>query len=142
MLHEGAAVCARRIAKAKRPSISLINHHHALESAGGRVWTGEDALKAGLVDRIGGLAESVATARELAKIPPERATALVPFPAERDFFEIVTEELFGTSAPATRRGVATLLRAVDTVAPLAERLAPLIEARERRLLAPEAMQVR
>jgi protease-4 len=111
-------------------------------AAGGRVWTGEDALKAGLVDRIGGLAEAVATARELAKIPPERATALVPFPAERDFFEIVTEELFGTSAPATRRGVATLLRAVDAIAPLAERLAPLIEARERRLLAPEAMQVR
>jgi protease IV len=111
-------------------------------AAGGRVWTGEDALKAGLVDRIGGLTESIATAKELAKIAPERATALVPFPAERDFFEIVSEELFGTSAPATRRGVATLLRAADALAPLAERLAPMVDARERRLMAPEAVQVR
>jgi protease-4 len=108
-------------------------------AAGGRIWTGEDALKAGLVDKIGGLAEAVATAKELAKIAPERATALVPFPAERDLFELFTEELFGVRAPAARRGVANLLRAVDAVAPLAERLAPVLDARERRLLAPEVV---
>ena len=106
-------------------------------AAGGRVWTGEDALKAGLVDRLGGLAEAVAVAKELAEIAPEQEVALVPFPAERDLFELVTDELLGASAPATRRSLATLLRAVDAVAPLAERLAPMIEARERRLLAPE-----
>jgi hypothetical protein len=86
---------------------------------------------------MGGLAEAVASAKELAKIAPERATALVPFPAERDFFELFTEELIGVRAPATRRAVATLLRAVDAVAPLAERLAPMLDARERRLLAAE-----
>jgi protease-4 len=108
-------------------------------AAGGRIWTGEDALKAGLVDRIGGLAEAVATAKELAEIPPERAAALVPFPAEQDFFELFAEELIGVRAPQTRRAVATLLRAVDAVAPLAERLAPMVDARERRLLAPEVV---
>jgi protease IV len=109
-------------------------------AAGGRVWTGEDAVKAGLVDRIGGLAEAVATAKDLAKIAPERETALVPFPAERDFFELFTEELFGVRAPATRRAIATLLRAVDAVAPLAERVAPMVDARERRLMAPEVVR--
>jgi protease-4 len=108
-------------------------------AAGGRVWTGEDALKAGLVDKIGGLAEAIATAKELAKIEPERAAALVPFPAERDLFEIFTEELIGVRAPATRRAIATVLRAVDAVAPLAERLAPMVDARERRLMAPEVV---
>ena len=111
-------------------------------AAGGRIWTGEDALKAGLVDKIGGLAEAVATAKELAEIAPERAAALVPFPAERDFFEIFTEELFGVRAPVTRRAVATVLRAVDAVAPLAERLAPMVDARERRLMAPEVVRAR
>merc|ERR1711968_263877 len=33
--------------------------------AKGRVWTGSDALKAGLVDALGGLKESIAAAREL-----------------------------------------------------------------------------
>ena len=111
-------------------------------AAGGRIWTGEDALKMGLVDKIGGLAQAVATAKELAGIPPEREAALVPFPAERDLFEIFTEELIGVRAPATRRAVVMLLRAVDAVAPLAERLAPIVDARERRLLAPEVAQVR
>lgn len=36
--------------------------------AGGRVWTGEQALENGLVDELGGLYEAIAKARELAKI--------------------------------------------------------------------------
>lgn len=105
-------------------------------AAGGRIWTGEDALKAGLVDRIGGLMEAVAVAKDLAEIAPEREVALVPFPAERDLFEIWAEELFGTKAPATRRSIASLLRAIHAVAPFAERLAPMVEGRDQRLMAP------
>lgn len=105
-------------------------------AAGGRIWTGEDALKAGLVDRIGGLTEAVAVAKDLAKLAPEREVALVPFPAERDLFEIWAEELFGTKAPATRRSLASLLRAIHAVAPFAERLAPMVEGRDQRLMAP------
>lgn len=37
--------------------------------AGGRVWTGQQALDNGLVDELGGLYEAVNKARELAKVP-------------------------------------------------------------------------
>ena len=37
--------------------------------ARGRVWTGQDALEAGLVDELGGLRDAVRIARELAHLP-------------------------------------------------------------------------
>jgi protease-4 len=36
--------------------------------AGGRVWTGRQALERGLVDELGGLEEAITKARELAKL--------------------------------------------------------------------------
>jgi protease-4 len=52
---------------------------HAI--AKGRVWTGADALKNGLVDRLGGLRDAVAIARERAGLPadaPARAAVAIP----------------------------------------------------------------
>lgn len=37
--------------------------------AGGRVWTGEDALKAGLVDQLGGLQDAITLALQEASLP-------------------------------------------------------------------------
>jgi protease-4 len=48
-----------------------------LELAGGRVWTGEQALERRLVDRLGGLPEAVAAARERAGIPREETVELL-----------------------------------------------------------------
>jgi signal peptide peptidase SppA, 36K type len=39
--------------------------------AGGRVWTGDEASKIGLVDQLGGLPQAVAKARELAGLQPD-----------------------------------------------------------------------
>ena len=39
--------------------------------ARGRVWTGRDALEAGLVDELGGLRDAVRIARERAKLPED-----------------------------------------------------------------------
>lgn len=39
--------------------------------ARGRVWTGEDGMKAGLVDRLGGLRDAIAIARERADLPAD-----------------------------------------------------------------------
>ena len=44
---------------------------------GGRVWTGEQALKHGLVDEIGDLHCAIDKARELAKLPPTAPTVLI-----------------------------------------------------------------
>ncbi len=37
--------------------------------ARGRVWTGQDALELGLVDRLGGLRDAVAAAKQRAGLP-------------------------------------------------------------------------
>ena len=104
--------------------------------AGGRIYTGEDAVAAGLVDRVGGLAEAVALAKEHAQIPPEREARIIPFPAERDFFGMWSETLFGAQSPALRRAVWALVRAGDAAAPAVERVAPMVEGGDTLLLAP------
>jgi ClpP class serine protease len=48
-----------------------------LESiAGGRVWTGSEALRRNLVDEIGGFRDALAKTRELAEITEEESGAL------------------------------------------------------------------
>ena len=48
--------------------------------ARGRVWSGEDALRIGLVDEIGGLIDAVAKARELAGVEDDTATRIKFYP--------------------------------------------------------------
>jgi protease-4 len=57
--------------------------------AQGRVWTGADALGAGLVDRLGGLDAAVAVARQKARLKGD--VSLVVFPARKGFFEMLME---------------------------------------------------
>jgi len=58
---------------------------HAI--AQGRVWSGEDALKLGLVDELGGLGTAVHRAMVLADIPSGAPVDLVEFPAPKSLFE-------------------------------------------------------
>ena len=60
--------------------------------AQGRVWTGRQAAKIGLVDKLGGLtAALMAIAKERAKIPARRDVELVVFPPKPSFFEVLAE---------------------------------------------------
>ncbi len=59
--------------------------------AQGRVWTGREALEAGLVDRLGGLDVAVRVAREKARIATEQEVRLVVFPERKSFFETLVE---------------------------------------------------
>jgi ClpP class serine protease len=56
--------------------------------AEGRVWTGRDALEIGLVDELGGLAEAIDAARELANIPPSAELKIVHYPRPSSLGEI------------------------------------------------------
>jgi protease-4 len=60
--------------------------------AQGRVWTGEQARKLGLVDELGGLHTAIARARELAKIPVSEKVSLLQLPERRSFFERLMEQ--------------------------------------------------
>lgn len=59
--------------------------------AQGRIWSGEDAVKIGLVDRLGGLDEAIDFAKEKAKIPPGEKVTIKYYPRQKTIFESFTE---------------------------------------------------
>jgi protease-4 len=61
----------------------------------GRVWSGADAKRLGLIDDFGGLQKAVETAADLAKLTEYR---LVGYPKQKDPFTQFMEEISGESA--------------------------------------------
>lgn len=59
--------------------------------AQGRVWTGREALAAGLVDALGGLDEAVRAARERAGIPRGQDVRIVVLPQRKGLLETLME---------------------------------------------------
>ena len=55
--------------------------------AGGRVWTGSRALKAGLVDRMGGLFDAIHAAELLAKMDMSKKPRIMLYPEQKNWFE-------------------------------------------------------
>ncbi len=52
--------------------------------AGGRVWSGADALGHGLIDQLGGMPEALLRAQELAKLPQDREAPIMVLRGGRD----------------------------------------------------------
>lgn len=75
--------------------------------ARGRVWSGEDALDAQLVDELGGLTAAIDKAKELADIDGETEVRLVSYPMSQGGFPFM-----GASAGAS----AEELRAIGQLA--------------------------
>lgn len=71
------------------------------EIAKGRVWTGAQALPLGLVDQLGGLAEAVAKAKQLAKIPADQSVRFKHFPKEKSPWQAISE-MFGVQTEAAK----------------------------------------
>ena len=86
--------------------------------AGGRVWTGADALPRHLVDEIGGLDRAIALAREEAGIAPDATVALTFLPRPGTLWDWLREQ--------RRGGLAALLQARNPLLGISRRLlAPL-----------------
>ena len=65
----------------------------AIDSIGqGRVWSGEQALKIGLVDELGGLNRAIEVAAQKANV---EKYSINHYPAQKDFFTLFFEESFG-----------------------------------------------
>ena len=94
--------------------------------ARGRVWSGSDALEAGLVDGLGGFHEAIRQVRELAGLTREQTVELVVFPREPDRLEAVRSML-------DRGGLLSVFARLDaalrTAGPLFALIGPLLEAR-------------
>jgi protease-4 len=106
-----------------------MEREQVLAAAEGRVWSGAQALEAGLVTRLGTLADAVERARELGGLP---AGPVEIFPPQKTMMEVLGELLAGSESgvlvtarrhPAGRHAllVAALLleRRVLAVAPFA-----------------------
>jgi protease-4 len=70
--------------------------------AQGRVWTGAEALKVGLVDRLGGLETALDLAREKANIGKDEELSLVVLPEKKGVFETILERQEESAGGAVR----------------------------------------
>ena len=59
--------------------------------AGGRVWTGTQAMRVGLVDRMGGLFDAIHAAQVLAKIDLTKHPKLLLYPAQKSWWEFLLQ---------------------------------------------------
>ena len=96
------------------------------ELAGGRVYTGKQALELGLVDRIGGLDEAVALAASQAEMDSGYEVRVVPRP--KNFMELLMSDLSGPKDDGKRLSLGTdaaiSASVVDAVLPLLQMLDP------------------
>jgi len=58
----------------------------------GRVWSGEDALEIGLVDKLGGIGDAIEIAARMAEVENYR---VVEFPAQKDQMQQLMEQITG-----------------------------------------------
>jgi protease-4 len=91
----------------------------------GRVFTGEQALEMGLVDRLGGIPDAVLAAKERAGLAPDADVLLVQYPPPKPLAQQVLETLQGGGAalalpgwPARVRELVATLKALPLGAPL------------------------
>ncbi len=97
-----------------------------LEIARGRIWSGQDAKRLGLVDELGGIDKAVRLARAEAKIPAGDSVRLVPYPRERTLFEAVRDRFRGdrddTAVEAADARADALRAAAAVLAPVVRKL--------------------
>jgi protease-4 len=100
-----------------------------LEIAKGRIWTGEDALRIGLVDELGGFDEAYRAAREAVGLEPDDDIRVRVYPRPKTAFEILFDEGGESSEPSAQ--VAVALRLLEIARPAARlaRQVGLIEDR-------------
>jgi protease-4 len=110
-----------------------------LEIAKGRIWTGEDAHKLGLVDEVGGFAQAIALARQEAGIDPDADIRLRRFPKKKPVWQLFMERRSGSDEAEAL--TLALARAGEIVGPLAELARQVGIAPEQGVLRmPEAEQ--
>ena len=67
--------------------------------ARGRVWSGEDALRIGLVDKLGGLSEAIDHTKAAIGLTPDDLVRLVPYPPAKDPLQALRDALEKGSLP-------------------------------------------
>lgn len=88
--------------------------------AGGRVYTGQQALELGLVDRIGGLHDAVKLAGERAGLAKDHDVRIVPRP--KNFMELMMSDLAGPKDSGKHLSLHS-----DAVSPILQLVLPMLQ---------------
>lgn len=88
-VNRGYALFLKRVAEGRTAAGRKMTSETVDPIAQGRVWTGNQALKNGLVDKIGTLQDAISKAEQLAKV---EKPAIVRFPGKKSWTESLNEE--------------------------------------------------
>jgi protease-4 len=92
-----------------------IGRDSILAIARGRVWTGSDALRLGLVDELGGFDAALRAARAAADSPEDSDVNLRVFPRERSILETILDPRESSSYPSAIASIISLSNALRVV---------------------------
>ncbi len=82
------------VAKQRHMTVARVN-----DVAQGRVWTGEQALKANLVDKMGGLGDAIDQVKKLAKLDPNERVQIEELPEQPSIFgKLLSGQIYGTAS--------------------------------------------
>ena len=82
------------VAKQRHMTVARVN-----EVAQGRVWTGDQALKVNLVDKMGGLGDAIDQLKKLAKLDPNERVQIEELPEQPSIFgKLLSGQVYGTSS--------------------------------------------
>ncbi len=106
--------------------------------AQGRVWTGKQGLKIGLVDRLGNFFDALNVAKKMAHIPAEEHVKLVILPKPKSFLERILESTVDTRI----RTVRNMLKSLPTEARSIVLAIPYFKTGEPLFLMPYLIDIR
>ena len=95
--------------------------------AGGRIWTGRQAKKIGLVDELGNLDDAVAAAKKAAGLAPGKELELLILPKPRSFIDVLLDSKSETRASMLQ--LLPLLREAPELAPKLRAVEGLLQMR-------------
>ena len=90
----------QRVAQCRKLTTNRVD-----EIAQGRVWSGADALKVGLVDELGGLQQAIAVAAQEAKLGTNYS--IIEFPEKKDLVEQLLQAFCGEERPLAKNNPAS-----------------------------------
>lgn len=85
-LEETYAQFTGGVARGRHMSVEAVD-----KIAKGRVWSGAEAKKLGLVDELGGLDTAIGVAKQLSDIPPSTPVHIVRYPQPKTFWQLLVE---------------------------------------------------
>lgn len=134
-----------RVSEGRSTRGRTISREKVAESAEGKIFSGREAQKRGLVDEIGGLAAAIAKAKELAKLPDNARVSVVGVkPAFLDALEGTGggggEERVRAAVEPSPMGM--LERIAPSMVPFVASLAPLAEGERAVVAVPFSLTVR